>query len=215
MTAAFFWLNLCGSFGGVFQMPLCLQSLAHLAACAIFALWVLKFHLAPTRLAGDLPKGSMFAILEQEWLGPFWLFSWLVALLLQNKQIRSVAIYSMVGCICLINTNTQLHTVCIFILLYHIECCAIYGLDDLCQKIWLQHAIRAKNTSNGIVQSSKAPKPQNPKVTFQSTTYIYHITLNLKTISTTCRQIFHTLPDQMLHCCAWNHTQSLKDLAMN
>ena len=149
----------------------------------------------------------MFAILEQEWLGPFWLFSWLVALLLQNKQNRSVAIYSTVGCICLINANTQLHTVCIFILLYHIEGCAIYGLDGLCQKIWLQHAISSKNASNVIVQFSKAPKPENPKATFQSTTYKYHITLNLKTIGTTCRQIFsHTSKPDAAVLCMKSHT---------
>ena len=141
----------------------------NLAACAIFCTVGAEISPCPHKISRVLAKGLHG---EQEWLGPFWLFSWLVALLLQNKQIRSVAIYSMVGCICLISTNTHLHAVCIFIFLYHIEGHAIFGLDDLFQKKWLQHAIRAKNTSNGIVQSSKAPKPQNQKVTLQSATYI-------------------------------------------
>ena len=130
-----------------------------------------------------------------------------MALLLQNKQIRSVAIYSMVGCICSISTNTHLHTVCIFILLYHIEGRTIFGLDDLCQKKWLQHAIRAKNTSNGIVQSSKAPKPQNQKVIFQSATYMYHITFKLENNQYQMETDFsHTSRSDVAVLCLKSHT---------
>ena len=117
----------------------------------------------------------------------------------------------------------------------HIEGCTIFGLDDLCQKKWLQHAIRAKthpiingivqsskaprpqnqkvtfqsakNTPNGIVQSSKAPKPQNQKVTFQSATYIYHITLNLKNSQYQMEADFsHTSRSNVAVLCMKSHT---------
>lgn len=89
----------------------------------------------------------------------------------------------------------------------HVEGRTIFGLDDLCQKKWLQHAIRAKNTPNGIVQSSKAPKPQNQKVTFQSATYIYHITLNLKNSQYQMDADFsHTSRSNVAVLCMKSHT---------
>ena len=91
----------------------------------------------------------------------------------------------------------------------HIEGCTIFGLDDLCQKKWLQHAIRAKTHPiiNGIVQSSKAPKPQNQKVTFQSATYIYHITLNLKNSQYQMEADFsHTSRSNVAVLCMKSHT---------